>query len=139
VTIEREYMLGHLTASQRLAAEAALTVFEPTAPQVAAAALTPDAPRPVVYLLWSNKHSAWWKAGAWGYTPDRAEAGRFSEHEAIRYVVRSAMCGIREQVTYMVAAPDNWQPDDREPIATVLGGETITVHPVPDNASGGAS
>jgi hypothetical protein len=55
------------------------------------------------YNLWSNKHSAWWKANAWGYTPDRAEAGSFTEEEAIGYVVRSSHSGLLTSVTCMVA------------------------------------
>jgi len=62
----------------------------------------------IVFLLWSNKHSAWWKAAGWGYTLDRAEAGRFTEEEAVRYVVNSSMCGLLSGVTCMVAAPDDW-------------------------------
>lgn len=62
----------------------------------------------MVYLLWSNKCSMWWKPNSWGYTDDVREAGRYSEAEAVELVVRSAMCGIRERVTCMVAAPDNW-------------------------------
>jgi len=63
----------------------------------------------ITYNLWSNKHEAWWKPGAWGYTPDRAEAGRFTEEEAIDHVVRSSHCGLLSGVTCMVAAPENWQ------------------------------
>lgn len=62
----------------------------------------------VLYLLWSNKHEAWWKPGAWGYTNVQSEAGRFTEAEATRYVVASAQCGRLAAVTCMVAAPDNW-------------------------------
>lgn len=62
----------------------------------------------VVYLLWSQTHQAWWGVGGWGYTESIEHAGRFSEAEAIRYTVGSAQCGIRDQVSFMVAAPDNW-------------------------------
>ncbi len=63
---------------------------------------------PIVYLLWSNKHDMWWKPAARGYTNNQTEAGRYSEAEALAYVLRSAECGILAQVTCMVAAPDNW-------------------------------
>jgi hypothetical protein len=62
----------------------------------------------VVYLLWSNKHQAWWRPDARGYTNKEAEAGRYSEPRAIHYVVQSAQCGELDAVTCMVAAPDNW-------------------------------
>lgn len=62
----------------------------------------------ITYLLWSNKHAMWWRPNGWGYTADVDEAGRYSEADAVRNVVASAMCGILEQVTCMVAAPDNW-------------------------------
>lgn len=62
----------------------------------------------LLYLLWSGRHHAWWRPDACGYTEVASEAGRYSEAEAVRYVVASAQCGIREQVTTMVAAPENW-------------------------------
>lgn len=61
----------------------------------------------LLYLLWSNKHNAWWKPGGWGYTEDIAEAGRFAEPDAVFNVKNSALCGIKDQVTCMVLAPDN--------------------------------
>lgn len=63
---------------------------------------------PVAYLLWSGRHQAWWAPNACGYTADVERAGRFTRDEAVRYVVTSAQCGIREQVTCMVAAPETW-------------------------------
>ncbi len=54
------------------------------------------------FLLWSNKYQAWWKPGAWGYTENRAEAGRFTEEEAVAYVVQSSYCGRLSGVTCMV-------------------------------------
>lgn len=64
----------------------------------------------VIYLIWSNKRRAWFKPGAAGYTNVVNQAGRYSEAEAVREVVASAMCGRLEQVCCMVAAPDNWDP-----------------------------
>jgi hypothetical protein len=69
----------------------------------------------VTYLLWSNKHEAWWRPDGWGYTDDIEQAGRFSEADAVENVVRSANCGILDQVTSMVAAPDNWAPEVPQP------------------------
>jgi hypothetical protein len=67
-------------------------------------------PREIVYLLWSGKHQAWWRPDARGYIEDIDGAGRYYEADALRFVLASAQCGIREQVTSMVAAPDNWAP-----------------------------
>lgn len=67
-----------------------------------------DEPPAIAYHLWSNKHEAWWLASAHGYTKDRAEAGLYSEAEAIRYVVRSSQCAVLSGVTCMVAAPLHW-------------------------------
>lgn len=64
----------------------------------------------ILYLLWSNKHNAWWAPAARGYTSNMDEAGRYSEANAVKYVVQSAMSGELGQVTCMVAAPDNWVP-----------------------------
>jgi len=66
-----------------------------------------------MFLLWSNKHQQWWRPHSRGYTPNRAEAGRYTQPHAVHYVVASAMCGIREQVTCMVAAFDEWDGVER--------------------------
>lgn len=35
------------------------------------------------YLVWSTKHSAWWRADRAGYTTSLAQAGRYGRDEAI--------------------------------------------------------
>jgi hypothetical protein len=62
----------------------------------------------ITYHLWSNKHQMWWRAASQGYSPDPADAGLYSEAEAIERVVNSAASGLLSQVTCMVAAPVNW-------------------------------
>lgn len=42
------------------------------------------------YLIWSNEHSAWWKPAGRGYTLKMAEAGTYSEAEAVD-ICRGAM------------------------------------------------
>jgi hypothetical protein len=36
------------------------------------------------WVVWSFEHAGWWRSGGWGYTPDLAEAGHFTEAEALR-------------------------------------------------------
>jgi hypothetical protein len=38
------------------------------------------------YLIWSEEHGAWWKAGRTGYTRALVHAGRYGEAEAIGIV-----------------------------------------------------
>lgn len=71
---------------------------------------------PVVYLLWSGKHQAWWRPDARGYTPTERDAGRYTRAEAVLHVIASAQCGVRDQVTSMVAAPDNWVAQSPTPV-----------------------
>jgi hypothetical protein len=34
------------------------------------------------WVVWSEEHRRWWKAGEWGYTDSLLEAGRYSEAHA---------------------------------------------------------
>lgn len=61
----------------------------------------PEVERPV-YLLWSNKHSMWWRADAGGYTEDRSQAGRYTRTDAAEWCANSADHGIISHVTCMV-------------------------------------
>jgi hypothetical protein len=42
------------------------------------------------YLVWSNEHGGWWKAGGWGYDPGLKSAGRFTRAQAIK-ICRDAL------------------------------------------------
>jgi hypothetical protein len=42
------------------------------------------------YLVWSNEHGAWWRAGEAGYSRNLAEAGRYSRDRALA-ICRSAI------------------------------------------------
>lgn len=37
-------------------------------------------------LIWSNEHTAWWKANSWGYTRTLSEAGLYTLEEAKQIV-----------------------------------------------------
>ena len=58
-----------------------------------------------MFLLWSNKHSMWWRPDAHGYTQNIDEAGRYTQADAIRHVVKSAFNGDISKVTCMVVEP----------------------------------
>lgn len=46
------------------------------------------------WLIWSNEHSAWWRAGGHGYTVDVNEAGRFMFEQAAK-ICSNANCYLR--------------------------------------------
>ncbi len=41
---------------------------------------------PLIWLIWSIEHNAWWKPAACGYTKNRADAGRYTFDEATAIV-----------------------------------------------------
>lgn len=75
----------------------------------------------ITYLLWSNKHSMWWRPRGRGYTDKLEEAGGYTQADAVEAVVRSSHSMRVDQVTVMVAAPHGWVP----PI--VQGGPLVEV------------
>ena len=48
------------------------------------------------WLIWSYEHDAWWRPGAWGYTRELAEAGRYSGAEAERIIQRANVVTLSE-------------------------------------------
>lgn len=46
------------------------------------------------YLIWSNEHGGWWRAGAMGYTRNILEAGRYIRSSAL-IICRGAIPGSR--------------------------------------------
>jgi len=36
-----------------------------------------------IYLVWSNEHDGWWKAGGWGYSAALKSAGHYTRDEAL--------------------------------------------------------
>lgn len=69
--------------------------------------------RPIVYLIWSNSHKAWWRADRRGYTTEVERAGRYGEADALGIVRRSAHAGKLDAASVLVAAPDNWPSVER--------------------------
>lgn len=65
-----------------------------------------------MFLLWSNNRQKWWGPNHRGYTDNIADAGRYTEADAIRCVVKSAFHGRVDQVTCMVADPVPTNPAD---------------------------
>lgn len=48
---------------------------------------------PAKWLIWSNEHRAWWRAGGHGYTTKRSQAGVYSMEEAIDICLPSRFRG----------------------------------------------
>lgn len=69
---------------------------------------------PKVWLVWSNEHQAWWRAGDHGYTIKVHEAGRYTLEDAIERCQNVDEMGRPEEV--VVPAPDLV----RDPEAIVL-------------------
>ena len=46
------------------------------------------------FLIWSNEHRRWWRPGRHGYATRVADAGRYSESEALE-ICTNAMLGRR--------------------------------------------
>lgn len=48
------------------------------------------------YLIWSFEHGGWWGPAHIGYYPNRADAGIYSEREAVDIVTRANIITINE-------------------------------------------
>lgn len=59
-----------------------------------------------VWLVWSNEHSAWWRADAAGYTYKVAEAGRYTEADAIRHCQSRTPTPTSPRPEVMLMAPE---------------------------------
>ncbi len=68
------------------------------------------APAPRDYLIWSNEHRLWWRPNRAGYTADFAEAGAYTEPEALA-ICRSARGG--------------WRPGEPPPEIPVLAADAL--------------
>lgn len=70
------------------------------------------------WIIWSNEHSAWWRAERCGYTTDEASAGHYTLAEAID------ICDVRSNGPIppecMKLAPEFreswWENRDRTPV-----------------------
>lgn len=72
-----------------------------------------------MFLIWSNKHSAWWGPDHCGYVGDSRQAGRYSAAEAGAIVVGSgfpnenvAVVDVPGVVAYWLARPGREGRDD---------------------------
>lgn len=65
--------------------------------------------QPQEFCIWSFEHNAWWKPGAWGYTPHAADAGRFSRQSAVDLVLESNLVTVNETLVPAAAAA-TYQP-----------------------------
>ena len=54
------------------------------------------------YLLWDMERQMWWGPARRGYTDDMAEAGRYSEAEAVDLALQGSLGGLRH-ATVIVA------------------------------------
>lgn len=61
----------------------------------------------IIYLIWSNKHDAWWKPDERGYTTDQTNAGRYAARDAQRIAIQAANGGRIDRGVVIVAAPEN--------------------------------
>lgn len=69
-----------------------------------------------VWLIWSNEHGAYWRAGRAGYTKDVAEAGRYST-KAAQAICREAGQHVGEELP---AIPNEILVPSPELISTVV-------------------
>lgn len=56
------------------------------------------------WLVWDATARLWWKSDGKGYTPRLAEAGRFTEAEALRHQMASDLTAERHDVAIPLAA-----------------------------------
>jgi hypothetical protein len=74
-----------------------------------------------LYLIWSNEHRGWWRSGGWGYTPNLAEAGRFSREKAIETcrnaIMSSVQVGVVAELPVRVADVDEFLAKQAVPSA----------------------
>jgi hypothetical protein len=70
------------------------------------------------WLIWSNEHTAWWRANHLGYCYSRAEAGRYTFEEA---------CDVVKNANYALSNSPNEAMVADEPIYPVTTAPTIQV------------
>lgn len=61
----------------------------------------------MVYLIWSEEHSAWWRKNCCGYTQTIRHAGRYSEHRA-QEIVNNANGDGRTFCEVALAVPEGF-------------------------------
>src|SRR5262245_22940998 len=73
------------------------------------------------FVLWSIEHQMWWRPGRCGYTPERSEAGIYSEAEVREILARANLMKVNE-AAIPIACVD-----------LVTRGVTFAVRPAPES------
>ena len=65
---------------------------------------------PVLWVVWSFEHGAWWGPGGWGYTPTLRDAGRFTRKEAEMIEWDANIVAVNERALAWVEAQRHGPP-----------------------------
>lgn len=74
------------------------------------------AARPIdheLWVVWSFEHDAWWRPNRWGYTPNLAEAGRYTQSDALEIERRANVVRINEQALPLADAEQRGAPEPK--------------------------
>lgn len=74
------------------------------------------------FLVWSNQHGMWWRAGQRGYTPLIEEAGRYDRPIAEEIVAAATLDGALGRLTVDPVSGQSYQRQDE---VMVLAPESI--------------
>lgn len=74
------------------------------------------------FLVWSNEHQMWWRAGQGGYTSSIDEAGRYERSEAEGIVAKATLDGL---LTYRRTDPYTGREYSQHSEVMVLAPEDI--------------
>jgi hypothetical protein len=79
------------------------------------------------YLIWSNEHRGWWKAGECGYGAGLLDAGHYSRERALQIcrtaVPTAAHIGMISEIPVRVSDMQEMLRDVNVPAGLFLGGD----------------